>query len=111
MIFSKQIIILLSLQITISCYSQNNSLPIIKNLGTCEYGIQNAEKDAKKGNYRLLSYGLPMQNDWGFYEFYQSFLFDKYEITIDIGGCVIYIETEWYTNYKTRFFTLETISL
>lgn len=82
---------------TLSCNAQNDSLPPIENMGSCEDGIKKANADAKNGKYKLLSYGLPFYDDWDFQNYYEEFVFKKYGIEIGNGGCVVYDETECYS--------------
>jgi TonB family protein len=75
--------------------SKKNNL---KNLGTCSDGLSNAESDAEKGIYKLFSYGLPHYDDWDFQKFYEEYVENQYGIKIGNAGCIVYDETECYSN-------------
>lgn len=66
--------------------------------GSCEDGINKATKDAAKGKYEVLSYGLPFYDDWDFQWFYEKYILKKYGIIIGNGGCVVYEETDCYAD-------------
>lgn len=73
------------------------------NLGSCKKnacddGVLNAESDAKKGVYKLYSYGMPDYEDWDFQNFYEDFVYENYNIKIGNAGCVITEKSECYSN-------------
>jgi hypothetical protein len=76
---------------------QPDSLAKINIHGSCEDGTNKAISDASKGKYRLLSYGLPIYNDWDFQSFYEDYMLKAYGIDIGNGGCVVSEESECYS--------------
>lgn len=63
---------------------------------SCEYGTNNAILDAKKGIYKMYSYGLPFNRNWDFETFYEAFILEKYGIETGNMGCVIEENTKCY---------------
>ncbi|WP_426430997.1 hypothetical protein ACPX19_01245 [Winogradskyella sp. HB-48] len=64
---------------------------------TCEDGINQAISDAKKGQYKLISYGLIMkiQTD-GFVDFYHNYMLKNYNVIYGEGGCVVSEDSKCY---------------
>ncbi len=78
-----------------SCKSKKQEL-IYKSY-TCEDGINRAIRDANKGQYRLISFGLIMriQSD-GFVDFYHNYMLENYNVIYGEGGCVVSEDSECY---------------
>lgn len=64
---------------------------------TCENGIDRAQKDFDKGYYFCESFGLIVEADPEFTEFYHKYLLDKKKIISVNGGCVITDYNKCYT--------------
>lgn len=75
--------------------------------GSCEYGTNNAINDAKKGIYKMYSYGLPLIDNWEFERFYEAFILDKYGIETRNMGCVIYPNAKCYQTKMSELIDLK----
>lgn len=56
---------------------------------TCEEGTAQALKDFANKEYKLISYGLIIADDWEFNKFHWQYMKDKYGITMGNGGCIV----------------------
>ncbi len=80
---------------SLNFYSQNKKTKKLEDF-TCEEGTKDAISDAEKGEYLLISYGLAISiniPDYGYYDFRNDYIYEKYGIKFESGGCVI-------TNYS-----------
>lgn len=65
---------------------------------TCEKGTQQAIEDAKNKEYKLISYGLLVFEDWEFEEFYWQYMEQQYGIKMGAGGCMVTPQGLCYAN-------------
>jgi hypothetical protein len=70
---------------------------------SCEGGKQQAELDFKFGKYNCFSYGLVVQQDVEFENFYTAYLHKKYKIIRQNMGCVV---TDYDMCYSETMITL-----
>lgn len=69
---------------------------------TCEEGVKDAVSYAEKGEYLLVSYGLVAEinvTDYGFYDFRNNYVYNKYGIKFEDGGCVV---TQYSDCYRKK---------
>ncbi len=88
----KPFTLLFLLALCFCCSVRKNNKKVVF---TCEEGIKDAIINVQKGEYLLISYGLTMSfsipeySDYGYGDFKEKFIYDKYGIKYENGGCVI----------------------
>ena len=65
---------------------------------SCEEAISRANNDFKKGKMQAITYGLVLEADPKFENFYEEYLLEKYGITSINGGCSIMESDECYSD-------------
>ncbi|MEN8929237.1 MAG: hypothetical protein ABF242_09970 [Flavobacteriales bacterium] len=80
----KKYISLFLILFCVNVFGQEKPLPKIPEwMGeSCENGVKFAQRDAKKGIYKIYDFGLIImsQKEWAFSDFYTKYLLNKYNI-------------------------------
>ena len=66
--------------------------------GSCEDGNKRATSDFNAGDYSAYSYGLSMNTDSKFSEFYKNYMIRNYKIKTGNQGCLISNEITCYSD-------------
>ncbi|MCC1484104.1 hypothetical protein [Winogradskyella immobilis] len=87
----KHIIYIITLFISTTIFAQKEATIVkeIKLHYTCDEGTSQAYKDFANENYKLISYGLVISEDWDFDKFYWKHMKEKYNIIMGNGGCLV----------------------